>query len=93
MLETVENFVQAETALQCDRFVANAGGSNRWVHNRLPTPLDKQHVVWMNRDTLYSLATPSRREWSHPGYDQASYARTRDLLLGLAPGIPDARRM
>ena len=44
----------------------------------------------MNRETLYSLANPSRREWSHPGYDLASYARSRDLLLGLAPGIPDA---
>jgi hypothetical protein len=33
-----------------------AGGVNRLQHNRLPTPLDRQPVIRMNRDTLYSLA-------------------------------------
>ncbi len=33
-----------------------AGGINLWQHNRVPTPLDKQTVVRMNRDTLYSFA-------------------------------------
>ncbi|WP_084126733.1 DUF1254 domain-containing protein [Demequina sp. NBRC 110054] len=52
----VDNFVRAET----DRMlVANqriAGGVNRLHHNRVPTPIDSQPVVRMNRDTLYSLA-------------------------------------
>jgi hypothetical protein len=29
---------------------------NQWHHNRQPTPLDKQNVIRMNRDTLYSFA-------------------------------------
>ncbi|HMR95909.1 MAG TPA: DUF1254 domain-containing protein [Microthrixaceae bacterium] len=33
-----------------------AGGINQWQHNRVPTPLDQQTVVRMNRDTLYSFA-------------------------------------
>jgi hypothetical protein len=32
-----------------------AGGSNRWKHNRTPTPIDAQPVIRMNRDTLYSI--------------------------------------
>lgn len=52
----VDNYVRAETAAQFDRFVKMAGGTNKWVHNREPTPLDKQSVIRMNRDTLYSFA-------------------------------------
>jgi hypothetical protein len=33
-----------------------AGGVNRFFHFRGITPLDKQNVVRMNRDTLYSMA-------------------------------------
>ena len=51
-----DNFVRAETAAQIDRFVKMAGGVNKWTHFRLPTPLDKQTVIRMNRDTLYSAA-------------------------------------
>ncbi len=36
--------------------MADAEGVNRWRHNRVPTPLDQQTVVRMNRDTLYSFA-------------------------------------
>lgn len=53
---TVDNFVRAETAAQFDRIVEMAGGVNKWTHNRLPTPLDEQSVVRMNRDTLNSFA-------------------------------------
>ncbi len=52
----VDNFVRAETAAQFDRMVKMAGGSNKWSHFREPTPLDKQSVIRMNRDTLYSFA-------------------------------------
>jgi hypothetical protein len=53
---TVDNFVRVETAFQYDRMVEMAGGSNKWEHLRVPTPLDKQSVIRMNRDTLYSFA-------------------------------------
>ncbi|MEZ6044698.1 MAG: DUF1254 domain-containing protein [Planctomycetaceae bacterium] len=52
----IENFARVETAFQFDRFHAIAGGVNKWFHNRVPTPLDKQNVIRMNRDTLYSFA-------------------------------------
>ena len=52
----VDNYVKAETAFQFDRFLNMTGGTNKWGHNRQPTPLDKQNVIRMNRDTLYSFA-------------------------------------
>jgi hypothetical protein len=35
---------------------ADAGSVNQWLHYRAPTPLDRQTVIRMNRDTLYSAA-------------------------------------
>jgi hypothetical protein len=52
----VDNFVRAQTAAQFDRIVEMAGGVNKWSHYRLPTPIDEQSVIRMNRDTLYSFA-------------------------------------
>ncbi len=52
----VDNFVRAETAAQLDRALKMTGGINKWSHNYQPTPLDKQNVIRMNRDTLYSFA-------------------------------------
>lgn len=52
----VDNFIRAETARMFDGAVALAGGTNTWKHNRVPTPLDSQVVIRMNRDTLYSSA-------------------------------------
>ena len=56
VIVNVENFVRAETAAQFDRVMANAGGVNRFFHLREPAPLDKQTVIRMNRDTIYSAA-------------------------------------
>ena len=56
VIVNVENFVRAETAAQFDRVVANAGGVNQFFHLREPAPLDKQTVIRMNRDTIYSSA-------------------------------------
>jgi hypothetical protein len=53
---TIDNFVRAETARMFTAMIGNAGGVNRWGHNRGPTPLDQQTVIRMNRDTLYSFA-------------------------------------
>ncbi len=51
---TVDNFVRAETDLTFQRFV-NQGAFGKIAHFRQPTPLDKQDVIRMNRDTLYSM--------------------------------------
>jgi len=53
----VDNFVRAETALQFDRSLKYVKGKvNTFIHIRVPQPLDKQSVIRMNRDTLYSSA-------------------------------------
>jgi hypothetical protein len=52
---TPETYIRAETDRQFAEIVRMAGGVNRFYHFRSPTPLDKQNVVRMNRDTLYSM--------------------------------------
>ena len=52
----VNNYVMAETAGQFDRILKLTGGVNKLESFREPTPLDKQAVIRMNRDTLYSFA-------------------------------------
>jgi len=54
-LVTPETFIRAETDRQFGNVVTMAGSVNRLFHFRSPTPLDKQNVVRMNRDTLYSM--------------------------------------
>jgi hypothetical protein len=50
-----DNFVRAETDRMFAGLQAAAGGVNEWNHYREPTPIDKQTIIRMNRDTLYSL--------------------------------------
>jgi hypothetical protein len=50
-----DTYIRAETDRQFAEIVKMAGGVNRFYHFRSPTPLDKQNVVRMNRDTLYSM--------------------------------------
>jgi hypothetical protein len=52
----VKTFVRAETDRMFAAFAADAGGVNRLRHTRTPTPIDRQTVIRMNRDTLYSAA-------------------------------------
>ncbi|MDX2344688.1 MAG: DUF1254 domain-containing protein, partial [Acidimicrobiia bacterium] len=52
----VDSFRAAETAALFDNQLAMTGGINQWFHYRAPTPVDKQPVIRMNRDTLYSGA-------------------------------------
>lgn len=52
----VENFCHLETMRMFTALQAQAGGVNHILHLRMPTPLDAQTVIRMNRDTLYSLA-------------------------------------
>ena len=52
---TPETYIRAESDRQLNGIVEMAGGVNRLFHFRSPTPLDKQNIVRMNRDTLYSM--------------------------------------
>jgi hypothetical protein len=52
---TPDTYIRAETDRQFAEILKMAGGINRFYHFRSPTPLDKQNVVRMNRDTLYSM--------------------------------------
>lgn len=53
---TPENFIRAETDRMFADIAGLSGKINTFFHFRAPTPLDKQTVVRMNRDTLYSGA-------------------------------------
>jgi hypothetical protein len=52
---TAENFRRAESDLYFAA-VVKKGGFGKFEHDREPTPIDKQTVIRMNRDTLYSGA-------------------------------------
>jgi len=57
VIVNVDNFVRAETTAQFDSTLKYVNGEvNKFVHIREPQPLDKQSVIRMNRDTLYSGA-------------------------------------
>jgi len=51
----VDNFNEAQSDLEFAGILKLSGGINQLHHNRTPTPIDKQNVIRMNRDTLYSL--------------------------------------
>jgi len=55
-LVNVDNFVRAETHRMMADLQRDAGGVNRFEHNRAPASVEKQTVIRMNRDTLYSFA-------------------------------------
>lgn len=78
---TPETYIRAET----DRTFANgqamAGGINRFFHFRLPTPLDKQTVVRMNLDTLYSVALIDTRGGATITLPQPDEGRYMSLLV------------
>ncbi len=50
------NFAHVETNLTMHRILKATNGVNQWVHIKQPTPIDKQKIIRMNRDTLYSIA-------------------------------------
>jgi hypothetical protein len=51
---TVDNFTRAETDSYFEKF-AKEGGFGKISHERALAPIDKQTVIRMNRDTLYSF--------------------------------------
>jgi hypothetical protein len=54
MTVTVNNFVRAETDRTMSDYVEQ-GAFGKIIHLREPTLVDKQNVIRMNRDTIYSL--------------------------------------
>jgi len=56
-----DNFVRAETDRMFGDIQREAGGANRFAHNREPASIDRQTVIRMNRDTLYSFAIVNTR--------------------------------
>ena len=52
----IDNYVRAATDIEFEKYVALAGGVNRFFHFREPSPIDNQPTIRMNRDTLYSAA-------------------------------------
>jgi hypothetical protein len=59
----LDNFVRAEADSYFRKKVDAAGSIGLLKHDRLPTPIDSQPIIRMNRDTLYSsgvfdLTTP-----------------------------------
>jgi len=53
---TVDNFVRAASDFEMGKYESLAGGVNRFLHFREPTPIERQSTIRMNRDTLYSAA-------------------------------------
>lgn len=51
---TVDNFPTVETAFQFQRTIGLSGGVNRFFRQRVPTQVDQQPVIRMQRDTLYA---------------------------------------
>ena len=51
-----DNFVLAETHRMMADLQRDAGGVNQFLHNREPASIEKQTVIRLNRDTLYSFA-------------------------------------
>jgi hypothetical protein len=51
---TPANYIRAETDRSFNNIAAMAKGVNKLFHFRAPTPLDRQTVVRMNKDTLYT---------------------------------------
>lgn len=50
---TIDTFVRAETDMTIVRY-EKQGAFGKFLHIRGPVPIDKQDVIRMNRDTLYS---------------------------------------
>jgi hypothetical protein len=55
VIVNVDNFGRAQTDFEFAGILKLSGGINKLHSNREPTPIDKQNVIRMNRDTLYSL--------------------------------------
>jgi hypothetical protein len=83
-LETVtpQTYIRAETDRSFQNIVKlNGGAVNKFYHFRSPTPLDKQTVVRMNKDTLYSGAIVDTAGGATVTLPQAPDGRYMSILL------------
>jgi hypothetical protein len=53
---TIDNFARAESDLYFGGILKDSGGIGKFLHRREPARIDKQTVIRLNRDTLYSSA-------------------------------------
>lgn len=53
---TVDNFARAESDLYLAGILRDSGATGKFNHRREPASIDKQTVIRLNRDTLYSSA-------------------------------------
>ncbi|GLU29012.1 DUF1254 domain-containing protein [Brucella sp. NBRC 12950] len=53
---TIDSFIRAETDHYLAANAKDIGQLGQFKHSREPVPIDKQTVIRMNRDTLYSFA-------------------------------------
>ncbi|QEL19954.1 DUF1214 domain-containing protein [Limnoglobus roseus] len=53
---TVNNFIRAESDLYFSAIALKEGGFGKFEHKRELSPIDRQTIVRLNRDTLYSAA-------------------------------------
>ncbi|WP_425090928.1 hypothetical protein [Tropicimonas sp. S265A] len=53
---TVDNLIRAATNIEFGKYVALAGGVNRFYHFREMMPVDNQTTISANRETLYGAA-------------------------------------
>jgi hypothetical protein len=51
---TVDNFVRAESDLYATGIMKDSGSIGKLIHRREPAAIDKQTVIRLNRDTLYT---------------------------------------
>jgi len=51
---TVDNFIRAETDMYAANLAKESGGTGKLLHRREPANIDKQTVIRLNRDTLYT---------------------------------------
>jgi hypothetical protein len=85
---TADNFIRAESDLYFGNTVKD-GGFGKFVHRREPAAIDRQTVIRLNRDTLYSAAVfdldagpvtitlpdPGKRFMSMQLFDEDEYTR------------------
>jgi hypothetical protein len=78
---TPETFIRAETDRMFFNFSRLAGGINKFYHFRELVPLDKQTVIRMNRDVLYSGAVVDVEKGATVTFPEIPEGRYASLLL------------
>lgn len=78
---TPSTYIRAETDRSFHNIETLGGGINRFYHIRQPTPLDKQTIVRMNRDTLYSGAVIDTSKGATITLPKADKGRYMSILV------------